>query len=168
MNYYRLELKLNLKLSCNRRSVGQRVLVPGSPLELITRFYFSVWQLWVSWYWLPSLTRRWPCNLLVHLQFLLGLARAVTLVSKSCRTHDHILLSDFRLHQQEELGPRIYIPQEQGSPVISTGTGLPFRRLLRLTGLRWRYSKPPSHWCKCVYRPLHKILVGFQCHVTIY
>jgi hypothetical protein len=42
-------------------------------------------------------------------------------------------------------GPRIYIPQEQGGPVIPTGTGFPFRRLLRLARLRWRYSIPPPH-----------------------
>jgi hypothetical protein len=29
-------------------------------------------------------------------------------------------------------GPRIYIPQEQGGPVISPGTGFPLHRLLRL------------------------------------
>jgi hypothetical protein len=40
-------------------------------------------------------------------------------------------------------GTRIYIPQEQGSPVTPPGTGFPFRRLLRLAGLRWRYSNPP-------------------------
>jgi hypothetical protein len=37
-------------------------------------------------------------------------------------------------------GPRIYIPQEQVGPVIPPGTGFLFRRLLRLAGLRWRYS----------------------------
>jgi hypothetical protein len=37
-------------------------------------------------------------------------------------------------------GPRIYIPQEKGGPVITPGAGIPFRRLLRLVGLRWRYS----------------------------
>jgi hypothetical protein len=31
---------------------------------------------------------------------------------------------------------RVYIPQEQGGPVIPPGTGFPFQRLLRLTGLR--------------------------------
>jgi hypothetical protein len=34
---------------------------------------------------------------------------------------------------------RIYIPQEQGGPVILLGTGFPFRCFLRL---RWRYSNP--------------------------
>jgi hypothetical protein len=28
---------------------------------------------------------------------------------------------------------------------ILTGTGFPFRRFLRLAGLRWRYSNPPPH-----------------------
>jgi hypothetical protein len=38
--------------------------------------------------------------------------------------------------------PCLY-PQEQCGPVTSPGTGFPFRRLLRLAGLRWRYSNPP-------------------------
>jgi hypothetical protein len=42
-----------------------------------------------------------------------------------------------------ESGLRIYIPQEQGSLVIPSGTGFPFRRLRRLAGLRWGYSNPP-------------------------
>jgi hypothetical protein len=33
-------------------------------------------------------------------------------------------------------GSRIYIPQEQGGPVIPQGTLFPFHRLLRLAGLR--------------------------------
>jgi hypothetical protein len=41
--------------------------------------------------------------------------------------------------------PNIYIPQEQVGPVILLGTGFHFRRLLRLTGLWWRYSNPPPH-----------------------
>jgi hypothetical protein len=36
-------------------------------------------------------------------------------------------------------------PQEQGGPVILPGTGFPFRRLLRLARLRWRYSTLPPH-----------------------
>jgi hypothetical protein len=61
----------------------------------MTIFLFSFWQSWVSWCWAPSLTRGCVCNLLV--QLLLGLARTVTLGSKSRRTHDHILLSYLRL-----------------------------------------------------------------------
>jgi hypothetical protein len=40
-------------------------------------------------------------------------------------------------------GPRIYIPHEQRGPALSPGTVFPFRRLLRLAGLCWRYSNPP-------------------------
>jgi hypothetical protein len=59
-------------------------------------------------------------------------------------THDHILLPQIR--DSPDLDgqvppPPIYIPQEQGDP----GTGFPFLRLLRLTGLRLRYSNPLSH-----------------------
>jgi hypothetical protein len=57
----------------------------------------------------------------------------------------HFTVSDSRLPQPVGPVPRIYIRQEQGGPVIPPGTGLPFRRLLRLIGLRWRYSTPPPH-----------------------
>jgi hypothetical protein len=51
--------------------VGQFDLVSDSHLEPTTRFYFSVWQLRVSWRGAPSLTRRWVCNLLVQLLWAL-------------------------------------------------------------------------------------------------
>jgi hypothetical protein len=48
----------------------------------------------------------------------------------------HFTVSDSRLSQPQGPGPRIYIPQEPGGPVIPPSTGFPFRRLLRLAGLR--------------------------------
>jgi hypothetical protein len=75
-------------------------------------------------------------GLYLLVQLLLGLARAVTLGSKSRRAHGHILLSHLRLPQPGGPGSRIYIPQEQGGPVILLGSGYPFCRLLRLAGLR--------------------------------
>jgi hypothetical protein len=51
--------------------------------------------------------------------------------------------SDTRLLQPGRPGPRIYFPQENRGPVMPPGTGFPFRRFLRLTGLQWSYSKPP-------------------------
>jgi hypothetical protein len=57
----------------------------------------------------------------------------------------HFTVSDSRLPQHGGAGPRIYIPQEQGGPVIPPGTGFPFRHLLRLARLRWRHSTPTPH-----------------------
>jgi hypothetical protein len=54
---------------------------------------------------------------------LLGLARAITLGSKSRRTYGHILLSHLRLPQPGGPGSRIYISQEQGGPVIPRALG---------------------------------------------
>jgi putative component of membrane protein insertase Oxa1/YidC/SpoIIIJ protein YidD len=116
MTSRRLKLKLKLKLICDLWPVGQCVLVSGSCLEPMTRSLFSVWQLWVSWCSAPSLTRGWACNLLVQLR--LGHARAVTLGSKFRRTRDYILLSHLRLPQPRGPGSHIYIPREQGGPVI--------------------------------------------------
>jgi hypothetical protein len=48
----------------------------------------------------------------------------------------YFTVSDSRLPQPGGPGPRIYNPP---------GTGLLFRRLLRLAGLRWGYSNPPPH-----------------------
>jgi hypothetical protein len=79
--------------------------------------------------------REWVCRLLL----LLVLASTVILRSEYRGTHDHIYCLRLRLPQPGGPGPHIYILQEQGGPVITPGTGFPFRRLLWLTGLRWRY-----------------------------
>jgi hypothetical protein len=55
--------------------------------------------------------------------------------SESRRTRDHILLPHLRLPQLGGPGPQIYIPQEQGGPVVPRGTCFPFRRLFRLAGI---------------------------------
>jgi hypothetical protein len=57
----------------------------------------------------------------------------------------HFTVSDLRLPQPGGPGLRVYIPQEQGGPVIPLGSGFPFRHLKRLAGLRWTYSIQPSH-----------------------
>jgi hypothetical protein len=71
--------------------------------------------------------RGWVCRL----QLLLVLANAVILGSEYRGTHGYILLSQIRDYSNL-VGQ---IPQEQGSPVITRGTGFPFLRLLRLGGL---------------------------------
>jgi hypothetical protein len=67
---------------------------------------------------------------------------AITQWSYSRRTRNHTSLSHLRFRQPGRPGPRIYIPQGQGGTVLTPGTGFPLRRLVRITGLRWRYSNP--------------------------
>jgi hypothetical protein len=59
----------------------------------------------------------------LSLQLLLALAGAFILRSESRRTHDHISLSQIRDSPTWSPGPRIYIPQEQGGPVIPPALG---------------------------------------------
>jgi hypothetical protein len=59
---------------------------------------------------------------------------------------NHTLLSHLRLRQPGGPGSCIYIPQEQGGPVIPPGTTFPLSlttRLLWLAGLWKRHSNPP-------------------------
>jgi hypothetical protein len=124
-----VEVEVNL-----RPTVRPVCLGVGLPSEAHDQIFVLSDDSRVSVCGTPSLTRGWVCNLLV--QLLLGLARAVTLGSKYRRTHGHILLSHLRLPQLGGPSSRIYIPQEQGGPVIPPGTVFPFCRLLRLAGLR--------------------------------
>jgi hypothetical protein len=66
----------------------------------------------------------------------------------------------------------IYVFQWQGGPFIPPDTGFPFSRLLRLAGLRWRYSNPPPHgtsnivsrdwvWLQTGFR----LMIGFTEHL---
>jgi hypothetical protein len=140
---------MKLKLIYDLQSVGQSVLVSGGHLGPVTNFSFSLKfpsdSFRVCYFVAPSLTRGRVCNLLYSCFWALP--------EQSLLGHGHILLSHLILPQPGGPGPRIYIPQEQGGPVIAPGTGLPFCRLLRLAGQWWRYSNPPPHrlkgMCEC-------------------
>jgi hypothetical protein len=80
---------------------------------------FYYCQLQVCWFGALSLTRGRGCRL----QLLLAFSNAVILGSESRWPRDHILL-----------------------PLIRN---FPYCRLLRLAGLRWRYSTPPPHRICC-------------------
>jgi hypothetical protein len=84
-----------------------------APIGGYNQIFITVKQLRVSWCGTFSLTRGRVCRL----QLLLALASAVILGSETRGTRDHILLSQIR--------------------------DFPFRRLLRLAELWWRYSTPP-------------------------
>jgi hypothetical protein len=79
------------------------------------RIFITGRQLRVCWFGSLSLSRGRVCRL----QFLLALASVVILGSESFGTRDRILLSQI---------PNFF-----------------YRRLLRLAGLRWRYSTSPPH-----------------------
>jgi hypothetical protein len=109
---------------------ANQFVLETSPLRLKTsNFIFQLNTCGYNSYVTSSLTRGRVCRLQ-----LMILASA-----------DIFRSSPTRLPQYAGPGPRIYIVQEQGGPVIPPGTGFHFRRLLRITGLRWRYSIPPPH-----------------------
>jgi hypothetical protein len=85
------------------------------PFGAYNQIFVIVSQLRVYWCGALSLTRGRVCRL----QWLLATASALVLGSESRGTRDHILVSQIR--------------------------DFPFRRLLQLAGLRWRYSTPPPH-----------------------
>jgi hypothetical protein len=128
--------KSKSKLCYERRSVGQSVFVPSTHLGLTTRFLLlsdscgfvdvgrSLWQ--------ENGSAVYNCCWSSPAQSFLGQSPAeLVTVFYGLR---------FKTSQPAGPGPRIYIPQEQGGPVIPPGTGFPFHRLLRLAGLRWRHS----------------------------
>jgi hypothetical protein len=109
---------------CNHRSHKSPLSSPQSSLMLrptVSRpvclgiKHITVRQMRVCWCGALCLTRGRVCRLLL----LLALASTVILASESRGSRDLILLSQIR--------------------------DFPFRRLLRLAGLRWRYSTPPPH-----------------------
>jgi hypothetical protein len=85
------------------------------PSGTYDQIFITVRQLLGCWCGALSLTRGRICRL----QMLLALASADIFRSDSHGTRDHNLLSQIR--------------------------DFPFRRHLRLAGLRWRYSTPPPH-----------------------
>jgi hypothetical protein len=71
----------------------------------------------------------------VYLRVYPGLEnRMLYEVCCSSTNKDYVSRFNHLIFFPPEPGPRVYIPQEQG------GIGFPFRRLLWLSGLRWRYS----------------------------
>jgi hypothetical protein len=110
------------------RPVCLRIKNPSGAYDQI---FITVRQLRVCWCGALSLTRGRVCRL----------SHSRVRVPRDSWPYFTVL--DSRLPKPEGPGPRIYIPQEQGGPVLPPGIGFLFRRLLRLSGSRWRYSTTP-------------------------
>jgi hypothetical protein len=111
------------------RFTAHQFVLATSPLRLTSSNFFRL-----NAYVTSSLTRGLACRL----QLLLVLAGAVILRSSPAGPMTTFYCFKFETPPTWKPGPRIYIPQEQGSPVTPPRTGFPLRCLLRLTGLRWK------------------------------
>jgi hypothetical protein len=138
-------LKLNLELKSVSRPVCLDV---GLPSGTHNQTFFFVWQFWLCWYWAPSLTRGWVCNLLVQLLF--GLARAITLGSKYRRTQTifYSFVWDF---PNLEGQVAVFISHRSRVAHLYPRHWVPFSLLL---ATRWSYSNPPSHRMFFVYNSI--------------
>jgi hypothetical protein len=118
-------------LCYERRSVGQSVLVSSTHLGLTTKYLLLSVAGLLMWGALSDERTGLPFTNAADLRQ---------------RNHSWVRVPlDSWLPQPRGPRPRIYIPQEQGGQVVPPGTGFPFRHLLRLAGLRWRYSTSPPH-----------------------
>jgi hypothetical protein len=126
-------LQSKSKLLYDWRSVSQSVCLGVEPtLWLVARYYFLSESCCLASMGHPLWWVDGP-----------AVCSVITQWSESRRMSNHTLLSHLRLPQPGGLGSCIYIPQEQGDPVIPLGTVFPLCRFLRLAGLRWRYSNLP-------------------------
>jgi hypothetical protein len=133
----RVKVRVTLRLAPYR----QAVRLGTKPLETHGQNIFQQNTCVHSPYVTSYLTGGWVCRL----QLLLALASAVNLRSEYHKTHDHILLSQIRDSPNLELRSPYLYPPGTAWPSYTPGTGFTLRRLLRLAGLRWRYSKTPPH-----------------------
>jgi hypothetical protein len=117
--------KSKLSWFCDRRSVGQFVLVSG-PIWVLWPD-FNILCLTITFFLLHVGRPLWREDRFI-------ICRAITHWLESHKTHNHILLSHLRLSQPGGPGSRIYIPQERGFSVIPPDTGFPFHRLLQFAG----------------------------------
>jgi hypothetical protein len=95
-----------------------------------------------------------------------AICSAITQWSESLRARNHTLLSHLRLPQLGRQDSRIYIPQEQGGPVIPPGIGFPLRRLLRLARVIITLSQPGGPGPRMYIPQEQNGPVQSQSHVT--
>jgi hypothetical protein len=146
-----------------RPTANHFILATSHLRPTTTIFIFQLNTCDYSPYVTPALTRGYVCRL----QLLLVLASAVILGSESRGTRDYILLSQIRdsPYLESQQVPVFISPRNRVARLYPPGTGFPFLRLLRLAGLRWRYSTPPrngSNFCELLHYTVKPVLKGIS------
>jgi hypothetical protein len=118
-----------------RVRITLRVVICRQSFRLVTKSS----RLTISSYATSSLTIGWVCRL------KLLLALAVILGWESRGTHKNNLLPQARDFPNLEDHDPVFIFPRNRVAFIPSGTGFPFRRLLPLAGLWWRYLTPSPH-----------------------
>jgi hypothetical protein len=146
------ELSLSHQGKCIEWSLSQSYFTTGGLPPISSSWLQAPWDSRPVFFSAEHLLSQCLCNILSD--EWMGLS-FTTAAGPRQRSHSQVrvprdswpyfTVSDSRLPQPGGPSPRIYILQEQGGPVIPRSTGFPFRRLLRLAGLRWRYSTQPPH-----------------------
>jgi hypothetical protein len=122
------------KVRVTLRPTVSRVSGTRDQFLILLEIFFR--RLRVCYFVAPSLTRGRVCNLLL----LLVLANAVPPDSRP-----YFTIPIFETPPTWRVrSPYLYPPGTKW-PSYTPGHWVPFRLLLRLTGLRWRYSIPPPH-----------------------
>jgi hypothetical protein len=120
--------------------------VSGTHLEPTTNFSFSskisFRQLWVYYFVAPSLTKGRACNLLYNCFW--ALPEQSLLGRSPAELRPYFIVSSETPPTWRARFPYLYLPGT-GWPSYTPGHWFPFCRLLRLEGLRWRYSNPPPY-----------------------
>jgi hypothetical protein len=105
------------------------------------QIFITVQHLRFSRFRAPSLARGLP---VIYTDNCYSALPALTALGPSSAELVTVSHSHFGFPQPGGPGPRIYIRQEQGGPVIpSPGNWFPLCRFPRLAELWWRYSNPP-------------------------
>jgi hypothetical protein len=122
----RLSVEVEIEVTLRLKVIQSVSLGIEHPCETCNQVLFPVGVLLSKIYSLISVRRpRWR-------EDGSAICSVITQWSESRRTRNHTLLSHVRLPQPGGPGSRIYIPKEEGGPVIPLGTGFPLHRLLRL------------------------------------